>query len=1328
MSSSQQIELRSILPYGSPTRKAKGSYAPLDEDEEPLINGGADETAYFLGDDSSAPRRRRRKLPAPKKKQKSKEQKSRTIPLGLQANAFKKAFPPNIVTNQKYNIITFLPLVLYEQFRVFFNLYFLLVAVSQFVPALKIGYIFTYFGPLCFVLLVTISKEAMDDYQRYKRDTEANSQLYQMLTLDGTQNVPSSKIRVGDLIMLHKDQRVPADMILLRTTESSGASFIRTDQLDGETDWKLRLALPSTQKLPSDKSLLQLEGELYADPPHKDIHTFIGTLTREVPNESAPQVEPISVENTLWTNTVLASGSVIGIVVYTGKDTRAVMNTNHPGTKIGLIDREINQLSKILFVVTLILSIVMVGLNGFQGIWYIYVFRFLILFSSIIPISLRVNLDMGKTVYSRQIEKDPDIYETIVRTSTLPEELGRIDYLLSDKTGTLTKNDMELRRLHMGTMSYGMDTMDEVVNQLINAFDVPGAGGSQRSKAAANASMGTSLSGKGRRDITVRIRDITLALSLCHNVTPVTGNDGEVTYQASSPDEVAIVRWTEQVGLALVYRDINEIHLRSPSGDVLQYQVLHIFPFSSETKRMGIIVRDKLSREITFFEKGADVVMMRIVQYNDWLEEECGNMAREGLRTLVIGRKKLSEETYQTFSKNYHEAETSITDRNARKQEVVEQYLETDLELLGLTGVEDKLQDGVKTSLELLRNAGLKIWMLTGDKIETATCIAVSSKLVSRNQTIHQIAKLTSPDAAMDELDILRPKSDCALVIDGSSLDLFLEHLKDEFIEIAVRLPVVVCCRCSPTQKADITRLLRKYTKKRVMCIGDGGNDVSMIQAADVGVGIVGKEGRQASLAADFSVSQFSHITKLLLWHGRNSYKRSAKLAQFVIHRGLIISVMQAVFSAFFYFAPIALYQGMLIVGYATIYTMAPVFSLVLDQDVSEDVALLYPELYKDLTKGRSLSYKTFFTWLLISVYQGGAIMILSILLFEDEFIHIVSISFTALIFNELLMVALEITTWHRIMVIAEFVTVIIYIASMYFLPTYFAKSVEQAQDKPSINGSTARRAQPDSNAALKKAHRASYAGPHWRQQDFFYEGNGHSNRNSIRFQGGNEDKPASQPGGGSSPPNEKVSTNRKKVAHRRAVSVQVKPQEDAVQHPGQPVERSTERLLNDLQVGAVDFDAETLRKTIAKLTQALQNLDTQQETPQQPASQARAEDKGHSRRNSMANFPNSVQQSNRNKRSSVIIPASVPAEAPPSDSPTFILDCYDFPAAFKTHHLHDIFRPYEGMRGGYRIKWVSDTRAFIIFEHPATAKKAYIDNVANPLAKVRPYNGVPPF
>ncbi|KAF9446849.1 phospholipid-translocating P-type ATPase [Macrolepiota fuliginosa MF-IS2] len=1035
--------------------KRKDRYVDDPEEEERLLGGGYEEAERVEEEEEV------RASPV--------QDKSRTIPFSP-PEKLQSRFTPNIVKNQKYNAITFLPLVFYEQFKFFFNLYFLLVALSQFIPALKIGFIVTYIAPLAFVLCVTMGKEAYDDYKRYLRDKEANSQRYLVLQHPtsapdsnnddaspeeaylnrhvNTRSVPSSSIRVGDLVQLEKNQRVPADMVMLHTSDASGTCFIRTDQLDGETDWKLRVAVPETQKL-HEADLVKLDAEIYADAPIKDIHTFIGTFTLNKPLQGSyiegddvplrsmpPSVSPLTAENVLWSNTVLAAGSVVGLVIYTGSDTRAVMNTSHPKTKVGLLDLEINKLAKILCLVTFVLSLVLVGLNGFRGLWYIYVFRFLILFSSIIPISLRVNLDMGKTVYAHQIMNDPEIPGTIVRTSTLPEELGRITYLLSDKTGTLTQNEMEMRKLHMGTMSYGVDSMDEVAHQLALAFGGPAEGVHARQGSLAT---GIQLATRGRRDMSSRVKDVVLSLALCHNVTPVTNDDGSVTYQASSPDEVAIVSWTASVGLTLVFRDRTRMELQSPSGTRLSYDILHIFPFTSESKRMGIIVREASTGEITFLQKGADVVMAKIVQRNDWLEEETANMAREGLRTLVVARKRLGKGTFTEFADAYKEASVRVDEGRADAMAgVVGEYLEKELEMLGLTGVEDKLQDGVKGTLELLRNAGVRIWMLTGDKIETARCIAISTKLVARNQYVHEVAKMKTAEQVRDQLEFLQSKLDCCLVIDGESLQLCLTLFKNEFVEIATKLSAVVACRCSPTQKADVARLIRHHTKKRVCCIGDGGNDVSMIQAADVGVGIVGKEGKQASLAADFSVTQFSHLTKLLLWHGRNSYRRSAKLAQFVIHRGLIISIMQAVFSSIFYFAPIALYQGWLMVGYATIYTMAPVFSLVLDRDVNEDLALLYPELYKELTKGRALSYKTFFQWLMISLYQGAGIMIMSLVLFESEFLHIVSISFTALILNELIMVALEITTWHLYMVISEVVTLFLYAISIAFLPEYF--------------------------------------------------------------------------------------------------------------------------------------------------------------------------------------------------------------------------------------------------------------------------------------------------
>ena len=457
---------------------------------------------------------------------------------------------------------------------------------------------------------------------------------------------------------------------------------------------------------------------------------------------------------------------------------------------------------------------------------------------------------------------------------------------------------------------------------------------------------------------------------MCHNVTPTIDEAGEVQYQASSPDEVAIVRWCGLVGLQLIHRDRHALRLKTSEGDTLTYKILKIFPFTSESKRMGIVVRTEKD-DIWFFMKGADTVMQKLVVANDWMEEECANMAREGLRTLVVGRRKLSEELWSEFDEAFKVADTQLADRDAAKTAVVAKYLEHGLEILGITGVEDKLQDDVKPSLELLRNAGIRIWMLTGDKVETARCIAVSSKLVGRGQYIHSVTKVNAKRGALDQLEFLKNKPDACLLIDGESLQILLDYYEKEFIAIAIGLPTVVACRCSPTQKAEIATLIKTASGKRVCCIGDGGNDVSMIQAADVGVGIVGKEGMQASLAADFSVAQFSHLTKLLVWHGRNSYKRSAKLAQFVIHRGLIISVCQTVYSITYAFAPIALYQGWLLVGYATLYTMIPVFSLVLDRDVDDNLALLYPELYKELTLGKTLSYKTFFVWVMVSIYQG---------------------------------------------------------------------------------------------------------------------------------------------------------------------------------------------------------------------------------------------------------------------------------------------------------------------------------------------------------------------
>ncbi|KAK0255797.1 putative aminophospholipid-translocase [Friedmanniomyces endolithicus] len=908
-------------------------------------------------------------------------------------------YPPNTISNAKYTPWSFLPRTLWNEFKFFFNLYFLLVALSQIVPALRIGYLSTYVAPLAFVVSVTVGKEAVDDLGRRRRDRLANEEGYRVLRLvEGEDEVggvtggnkrkvgktearkrgkrrrvegegggrvaeaereeemveglemPSTRVtevvkaskdlKVGDVIVLGKDERLPADVVILKSfsTEqitpaamietaevesdttlvetndspssapvnettsddpsAGGEAFIRTDQLDGETDWKLRLASPLVQNLPaSEYGRLRVT----AGKPDSKVNEFAGTIellpkprihgqpydppivkpsTRTSshqapldPPSQEPKSSPLNIDNTAWANTVLASPTTVhALILYTGPQTRSALSTSASRSKTGLLEHEINSLTKILCALTATLSLVLVLLETFASPpttsptsdasgkgqkWFVAFTRFLILFSTIVPISLRVNLDMGKSVYAFLIQRDTGIPGTVVRTSTIPEDLGRVEFLLTDKTGTLTRNEMVMRRVHVGSVGYGgaegMEEVGGIVGQVFGGGEGGRGGGGLWTPG--QVGLGSGGGGQGatrtRREIGARVRDLVVALAVCHNVTPTVEEDAEgrqsTAYQASSPDEVAIVQWTEAVGLRLAHRDRRSISLQSTRDGrvVIKAEVLHVFPFTSDSKRMGIVVRflrhttndrkraaerhDAAAEDdggIAFFQKGADTVMASIVAANDWLDEETGNMAREGLRTLVIGCKSLSTTQYAAFSSAYTAAALTLSNRDAGMARVVKQHLETNLDLLGVTGVEDKLQPNVKSSLELLRNAGIKIWMLTGDKVETARCIAISSKLVPRNQPIHTITNLSTPSTALSALEPLHANpANTALLIDGSSLATYLTHHPRAFILTALTLPCLIASRCSPSQKAALATLIRAHSPSshgaRIAAIGD---------------------------------------------------------------------------------------------------------------------------------------------------------------------------------------------------------------------------------------------------------------------------------------------------------------------------------------------------------------------------------------------------------------------------------------------------------------------------------------------------------------------------
>jgi len=1024
----------------------------------------------------------------------------------------------NSINNQKYSALTFLPLFLYEQFNQFWNLYFLCVAITQLpIPGsifedFWIGLWWTVVLPLAFVVSISMLREAFDDLQRKKRDYLINYAKYHKLELGAPQcrveEIASCRIRVGDLIVLNEGDRVPCDMVLLYCENVTGTTFIKTDQLDGETDWKLRRPIPSVQKQRcAELTDLRVDGVITVEAPHRNIYEFVGKFE----HFSSKSVDALSLENTLWSSTRIASeGTVVGMAVYLGPESREQLNANAKTLKTGLIDTELNRITKMLVAMLVVLSAIMTVSRGVHENSLLYFGRFMLILSDIIPLSLRVYMDLSKVWFSMQIQRDDKIPGTTVRCTTIPEELGRVRYLFTDKTGTLTKNEMILRKLQLtppllfeshnhglihhhcaqelsakepmremkrpSRLSDDVSNIDELALRLESEVS--------RRKHTQSKSKSKKLKRNQSRSASSQVLEAMLALALCHNVTPIINakKRNSVNFEASSPDEIAMVRFAEKCGLKLIKRTTEQITLRfyervladtdelerlehahsNTDTDVsdldndddrgytdFTYKILAIFPFTSASKRMGIILQDA-DGAITFYAKGADVAMknMLLMSAEEWMSEEVENLSREGLRTLVFAKRALSTDEYAEWRQRHSEASVQMTSSRAvQMASVRESLLEQDLQLLMVSGVEDKLQDNVQATIEMLRNAHIKIWMLTGDKVETAKVIARSSRLISFGQEIYELI-VASKREAYHKLDILFGRGDLqnlAIVVDGDSLTLLMDssdlNLRNAFLEYVLSCNVVIACRCSPQQKAEMVEAVQQMTQFKSVCcaVGDGGNDVSMILRAQVGVGLLGKEGAQASLASDFSISRFEHLSVLLLWHGRMAYLNTAKMAQFVIHRGLIIAVISTLFSAIFYFAAIPLFTGALMVGYTCIYTSMPVFSLVLDTDICVAQSLFYPELYHALQRGDCLSDKTFVLWIMRSFFQGATIMLVTLLLFENELHNIVSIVFTALILTELYNVYLEVHTLHVLMLVSEAVSIALYALSIVaFSQTYF--------------------------------------------------------------------------------------------------------------------------------------------------------------------------------------------------------------------------------------------------------------------------------------------------
>ncbi|XP_058063348.1 phospholipid-transporting ATPase IF [Anopheles bellator] len=476
---------------------------------------------------------------------------------------------------------------------------------------------------------------------------------------------------------------------------------------------------------------------------------------------------------------------------------------------------------------------------------------------------------------------------------------------------------------------------------------------------------------------------------------------GRMDYQASSPDEKALVEACARMGIVYTGDDGDRMNLRLRASCVqrnvmsrlgmpsveerVQFERLRVLEFTSDRKRMSVIVRDQHG-QIWLYTKGAESHVLPLCRPSPLIattQQHINEFAKLGLRTLAITRRRLTAAEYRQFNEELIEASSSLVDRQAKIEEC-QRKIETDLELLGATAVEDALQDYVRDTLISLGKAGIKVWVLTGDKVETAYNIALSCGHIPEDSLRYFITDCKTTDDIQQHLDTLalemyrHPGRAFALLIDGTSLALALslDSAKESFRDISYRCHAVLCCRLSPLQKSEVVALMKTAEGSPVTAaIGDGANDVSMIQEAHVGLGIVGREGRQAARCADYAFANFHMLEKLLLVHGHYSSVRLSILVMYFFYKNLVFMGIQLFFQIHSLFSNQSVYDSIYLTLYNVIYTAIPVLVLALTEKPHDEATLLKnPHLYQEVARNRQYAWKYFIGWMLLGIYHSTVI------------------------------------------------------------------------------------------------------------------------------------------------------------------------------------------------------------------------------------------------------------------------------------------------------------------------------------------------------------------
>ncbi|XP_062179837.1 putative phospholipid-transporting ATPase 9 [Phragmites australis] len=961
----------------------------------------------------------------------------------------------NSISTTKYNVATFLPKSLFEQFRRVANVYFLIsacLAYTKLAPYTSASAI----APLVIVIVATMVKEAVEDWRRNQQDTEVNNRRTKVFQDGAFQDAKWKDLRVGDIVKVEKDDFFPADLVLLSSSYEDAVCYVETMNLDGETNLKLKQSLEVTSNLQDDESFSSFGAVIRCEDPNAHLYSFVGNI------EIEEQPHPLSPQQLLLRDSKLRNTEfVYGVVIFTGHDTKVMQNAMKVPSKRSNIEKKMDWIIYLLLSLLVLISFIgsiFFGIatrddlrDGRTKRWYlrpddttIYfdpkkaaisaVLHFLtamMLYGYFIPISLYISIEIVKLLQARFINQDIHMYHeetdtpAHARTSNLNEELGQVDTILTDKTGTLTCNSMEFIKCSIAGTAYGrgITAVERAMakrkgSPLIADMD----NGIERFQPEGNIAV------KGFNFMDERVMNgnwvnqphsnviemFFRLLAVCHTCIPeVDEESGKISYEAESPDEAAFVVAARELGFTFYQRtqtgvSLHELDPLSGKQVDRSYKILHVLEFNSARKRMSVIVKDEEGKTF-LFSKGADSVMFERLSssegaYRQVTQQHINEYADAGLRTLVLAYRELEEDEYAYFDRKFTAAKNSVSADRDEKIEEAADLLERDLILLGATAVEDKLQKGVPECIDKLAQAGIKIWVLTGDKMETAINIGYACSLL--RQGMKQItitletADIIALEKGSDKAAITEASKDnvvrqinegkklinasvgetFALIIDGKSLTYALEDdAKGIFLDLAIGCGSVICCRSSPKQKALVTRLVKTGTGKVTLAIGDGANDVGMIQEADIGVGISGAEGMQAVMASDVSIAQFRFLERLLLVHGHWCYSRISSMICYFFYKNITFGVTMFLYEAHTTFSGQAFYNDWAMALYNVLFTSLPVIAMgVFDQDVSARFCLKYPMLYQEGPQNLLFRWARILGWMLYGVASAVIIFFLS--------------------------------------------------------------------------------------------------------------------------------------------------------------------------------------------------------------------------------------------------------------------------------------------------------------------------------------------------------------